>query len=154
GSDRVVLVAADVGPADIAELDGSVAAVALGAGGPTAHAAIVARSLGLPMVVGLGDELDGVATGTPMLVDGDRGRAVAAPRPPEVEAAEWERDRRAEAERRARADRDLPAVTRDGHPVRVLANVAGRAEVDVALAAGAEGVGLLRTELAFLDAGA
>ena len=66
-------------------------------------------------------------------------------------AAEAQAARRADRER-ALADRALPAVTRDGHRVRVLVNAATRAELDAGLAAGAEGVGLLRTELAFLEA--
>ncbi|HYW26892.1 MAG TPA: putative PEP-binding protein [Terriglobales bacterium] len=149
---RTVLVATDLGPADVAELDASVAGVALGAGGVTSHAAIVARSLGLPMVVGLGADLAGIEDGTPVLVDGGRGRFVAAPPEEEIAAAERDLQTRADALRRAAAERDLPAATRDGRRVRVLANVSSRVEVEAALAAGAEGVGLLRTELAFLEA--
>src|SRR5262245_11235064 len=148
-AERAVLVAVDLGPADVAELDASVVGVALGAGGVTAHAAIVARSLGLPMVVGLGQGLNAVEEGTPVVVDGGRGRFVAAPDRDEVVLAERDVQERIAALRRAAAERDLPAATRDGHRVRVLANVASRVEVDAALAAGAEGVGLLRTELAF-----
>jgi phosphoenolpyruvate-protein kinase (PTS system EI component) len=150
--DRTVLVAIDLGPADVAELDSTVAGVALGAGGVAAHAAIVARSLGLPMVVGLGDELAGVETGTPVLVDGSAGRLVVAPVNERVAAADRHRAARAAARWRGHGERELPAATRDGRRVRVLANVASRVEVMVALAGGAEGVGLLRTELAFLAA--
>jgi phosphoenolpyruvate-protein kinase (PTS system EI component) len=149
---RVVLAGEDLGPADVAELQESVAAVALAAGGPTAHAAIVARSLGLPMVVGLGANLAGIETGDPLLVDGSEGLLVVHPAPERTAAADRERRRRQAAGRRARQVRELPAETRDGRRVRVLANVAGLAEVEAALAAGAEGVGLLRTELAFLEA--
>ena len=152
GGTDAVLVATDLGPADVVELGPEVRAVALAAGGVTAHAAIVARSLGLPMVVGLGDPLLALPDRGPLVVDGTAGTVVAAPSPERLAAA-----RAADAERRrprARAAaRDLPAVTRDGRRVRVLANAAGPAEVAAALEAGAEGVGLLRTELAFLDAG-
>lgn len=151
-ADRAVLVATDLGPADVAELDASVVGVALGAGGVTAHAAIVARSLGLPMVVGLGEGLDAVEEGMPVVVDGGRGRLVAAPARDEVVLADRDARERAAAVRRAAAERDVPAVTRDGHRVRVLANVSSQVEVEAALSAGAEGVGLLRTELAFLEA--
>jgi phosphoenolpyruvate-protein kinase (PTS system EI component) len=147
-----VVVAVDLGPADVAELDASVVGVALAAGGVTAHAAIVARSLGLPMVVGLGDGLAAIEEGTPVVVDGGRGRFVAAPARDEVLRADRDVEVRLEARRRAAAERDLPAATRDGHRVRVLANVSSRIEADAALAAGAEGVGLLRTELVFLEA--
>jgi phosphoenolpyruvate-protein kinase (PTS system EI component) len=134
----VVLVAEDLGPADVAELSPDVAAIALAAGGPSAHAAVIARGLGIPMVVGAGPELLALAGGIALLVDGDRGEVVVDPA------------------RAARPRRELiahgPGRTRDGVRVRILANAAGSADVRVALAAGAEGVGLLRTELAFLDA--
>jgi phosphoenolpyruvate-protein kinase (PTS system EI component) len=147
-----VLVAAELGPADVAELAPDVVAIALAAGGPTAHAAVVARGLGLPMAVGLGPELLNAPAGEPVVVDGEAGLAVLAPAPGRVEsAAAAQRARHGEREQALR-DRDLPAVTRDGHRVRVLVNAATRAELDAGLAAGAEGVGLLRTELAFLEA--
>lgn len=141
GAGPFILVARDLGPADVAELDERVAGIALAAGGPSAHAAVIARGLGTPMVVGVGAPLLELADGTSLAVDGDRGDAVVDPRVPPPA-------------RRARAAATGPAVTRDGVRIRVLANAAGAAEVRVALAAGAEGVGLLRTELAFLDAAA
>jgi phosphoenolpyruvate-protein kinase (PTS system EI component) len=148
----VVLVADELGPADVAELGAEVVAIVLAAGGPTAHAAVVARGLGLPMAVGLGPGLLSAPADEAIVVDGDAGLAVLAPEAARVAAAgAAQRERRADRER-ARLDRELPAVTRDGHRVRVLVNAATRAELDAGLAAGAEGVGLLRTELAFLDA--
>jgi multiphosphoryl transfer protein len=148
-----VLVASDLGPADVAELGGRIGAVALARGGTTAHAAIVARSLGVPMVVGVGDELlQQTEPGTPIVVDGDAGTVTIAPggearRRAHVAAAARLRERE-----RTLAARGLPAKTVDGRRVTVLANVASAAEVGVALPAGAEGIGLLRTELAFMEA--
>ena len=151
-SPAAILIADELGPADVAELADDVAGIALAAGGPTAHAAVVARGLGLPMVVGLGSGLLDLRPGEPVVVDGDAGVVVLHPAAGRVESAgASQRERLAERER-ALLDRDLPAVTRDGHRVRVLVNAATRAELDAGLAAGAEGVGLLRTELAFLDA--
>jgi phosphoenolpyruvate-protein kinase (PTS system EI component) len=145
-----VVVADDLGPADVAELDEDVAAIALAAGGPTAHAAIVARSLGIPMAVGLGPRVLDVREGDVVAVDGDLGEVALAPSPQRVaEARAAARARHVPA-----ADRDAPAITTDGERVRVLVNVAGPAEVRVGLLAGAEGIGLLRTELAFLEASA
>ena len=149
-----VLIAADLGPAEVAELDRGVTGIALAAGGVSAHAAIVARSLGIPMVVGVGDELLTAPPGEPVVVDGSNGAVFLAPSAERAEAARLELSRGAERRARAIASRDLPALTTDGHPVRVLANVSGTAELSAALEAGAEGVGLLRTELAFLDAAA
>jgi len=151
-SAEVVLVARDLGPADVGELGPEVKAIALAAGAITAHAAIVARSLGIPMVVGVGDGILAVVHGAPLVVDGSDGHAVVEPDPARLALA------RAAAEGRERdwalacRERALPAETLDGRRVRVLANAVTAAEVDAALAAGAEGAGLIRTELAFLDA--
>jgi len=151
-SDPVVLVADDLGPADVAELDDAVVAVALAAGAPTGHAAVVARGLGIPLAVGLGSALLEARAGEQVAVDGDAGTAVLSPSAATLAAARAGH-RRLTAERaRSAADRGLPAVTLDGRSVRVLVNAATVPELDAGLAAGAEGVGLLRTELAFLDA--
>jgi phosphoenolpyruvate-protein kinase (PTS system EI component) len=148
-----VLVADDLGPADVADLDG-VAAIALSAGATTAHAAIVARSLGVPMVVGLSDAVLDAASDMMVLVDGDAGTVTLDPAPAEAAAAGDAMAAAAARREQAARERGLAAVTRDGRALRVLTNAAGAAEVRAGLAAGADGVGLLRTELAFLEAGA
>jgi phosphoenolpyruvate-protein kinase (PTS system EI component) len=149
-----VLVATVLGPADVAEFRSGTLGVALAGGGITAHAAIVARSLGLPMVVGLGPEALELKDGEEVVLDGDLGLLVRTPDPARIAAARSEADRRRMSRQRAVAHRLEPAVTKDGHRVRVLANAASAAEVLEALDQGAEGVGLLRTELTFLDAAA
>ena len=148
-----VVVADSLGPADVAELSG-VLGVALAGGGVTAHAAIVARSLGLPMVVGLGPELLQLEDGEEVVLDGGAGLFVRFPATARLVQAREAIAVRHQARSRALAHRDEPAVTVDGHRVTVLANAASVAEVREALAQGAEGVGLLRTELLFLDASA
>jgi len=147
-----VVVAPELGPADVAELAEQAAAFALAAGGATSHAAIVARSLDLPMVTGAGEDLLLVPAGSVLVVDGGAGTAVLAPDPGRLAAAVAATERRRSRAARAARDRDVPARTRDGLVLSVLANVASAAEVAVALEGGAEGIGLLRTELAFLDA--
>ncbi len=150
GGDDVVLVADDLGPADVAELDGAVVAIALAGGAQSGHAAVVARGLGIPLALQLGPE---VLTARGLIaVDGDAGTAVLAPDSGTVAAARAADDRRRAERARDLADRELPAITRDGRRVRVLVNAATVPELEAGLAAGAEGVGLLRTELAFLDA--
>jgi phosphoenolpyruvate-protein kinase (PTS system EI component) len=144
-----VIVASDLGPADVAELGDDVAAIVLAAGGVTAHAAIVARSLGIPMVVGVG-AFD-VEPGSVVVVDGDAGEVVLAPDAVRVARAAAACAARVAARAAAVADRALPAQTADGRRLRVLANVTSAAEVRSALECGAEGAGLIRTELAFLD---
>lgn len=149
-----IVIARDLGPADMAELDlvgGRIRGFALAEGGATSHAAIMARSLGFPLVVGLGDEILTAADGDLVALDGDEGLVVLEPSEERLEHAlrtvhEQRRSRRARA-----SSRTLPAVTRDGHKVRLLCNASTAAEVSAGLAAGAEGVGLLRTELAFLE---
>jgi phosphoenolpyruvate-protein kinase (PTS system EI component) len=147
-----VLVAEDLGPADVAEHGSRLAGIALAAGGVTAHAAIIARSLGIPMTVLAGPELLRVADGTAVVVDGGDGTVVIEPSAARAELATAASEDRAHARARESADSSLPAVTSDGRPVNVLVNAATRAEIDAGLACGAEGAGLIRTELAFLDA--
>jgi phosphoenolpyruvate-protein kinase (PTS system EI component) len=151
----VILIARDLGPADVADLREASAAVcglALAEGAATSHAAIMARSLGLPMAVALGDDVLGVAEGGTIVLDGDRGRLYVEP-PAHVE--EWGRSTMAwaaDVRRALAAGRALPPVTRDGRTITLLCNAGSEAEVRAGLAAGAEGIGLLRTELAFLEA--
>jgi phosphoenolpyruvate-protein kinase (PTS system EI component) len=102
--------------------------------------------------VGLGEDLLAAAPGALVVVDGEAGRAILTPSPERVHHARAGMTARERARERAKADRDLPAVTPDGHAVAVLTNAAAAAEVRAGLAAGAEGAGLIRTELAFLEA--
>jgi phosphoenolpyruvate-protein kinase (PTS system EI component) len=148
-----ILVAEDLGPADVAEHGAQVAGIALSGGATTAHAAIVARSLGIPMAVQAGALLLSVADGTALVIDGGEGEVILDPSPGRLEVAEAASFARTRARAKERAESGLPAVTKDGRRVRVLVNAATPAEVAAGLSAGAEGAGLIRTELAFLDAG-
>jgi phosphoenolpyruvate-protein phosphotransferase len=147
-----VLIATTLGPADVAELGLGATGVALAGGGVTAHAAIVARSLGVPMVVGLGDEVLDVKNGERVVLDGDAGLLVRNPGPGRVAAVNANSERRRLARQAAVAHRLEPAETQDGRRIVVLANAASMAEAIEAWEQGAEGIGLLRTELTFLDA--
>jgi phosphoenolpyruvate-protein phosphotransferase len=147
-----VLIADTLGPADVAELAPTVRGIALAGGGVTAHAAIVARSLGLPMVVGAGPQLLEIEDGEEVLVDGDRGVVVRHPDADRAALAHAETGRRHSMRADAIARRLDPAETTDGHRIRVLANASTVAELQEALQQGAEGVGLMRTELLFLEA--
>ena len=147
-----IVVAADLTPADTAALDRKLAhGIATAAGSPTSHSAILARSLGIPAAVGLGEALLEVPEDTSLLLDGDAGIVYVAPADELV--AEYGRQSavREEAAREARARAAEPALTRDGQPVEVVANIGSPDDVPVALANGAEGVGLLRTEFLFLE---
>jgi phosphoenolpyruvate-protein kinase (PTS system EI component) len=147
-----ILLADELGPGDVAELLPSLAGIALAAGGPTAHAAIVARSLGIPMVTGLYEAVQDIVDGTALVIDGTSGAMIAAPARERAESARRQMSARLEAVRRSHELRGQPAVTTDGTRVAVLVNVASREELEAGLRAGAEGIGLLRTELSFLEA--
>lgn len=146
-----VLVMAEVGPSDVARLDPArVAGIVTAHGGATAHSAIVARALGIPAVVGAGESILLLASGTPLLLDGQRGRVTIAPPADELQGALAERDAREQRLQAAWAKRHEPAQTRDGHAVEVFANIGDSSSLDKVVEQGAEGVGLLRTELIFM----
>jgi phosphoenolpyruvate-protein phosphotransferase len=137
-----ILVARDLAPSQTAGLDRNlVVGFATEQGSATAHTAILARALGLPAVVGIEGIVDAVRDGQPALLDGDAGVLVLDP---PVEAANAAR-----AVRVAGADPE-PAVTRDGRRVEVACNVGNLDDARRAAAAGADGVGLLRSEFLFL----
>ncbi|WP_024288419.1 phosphoenolpyruvate--protein phosphotransferase [Cellulomonas sp. KRMCY2] len=145
-SEPSVVVAVDLSPADTAALDlDSVLAIVTEVGGPTGHTAIIAGQLGLPCVV----QVPGVTTlpvGTTVVVDAGAGTVTADPG---AELVAWVARRRAAAE--ALAGDRAPGATRDGHRIALVANVGTPEDALRASAAGAEGVGLFRTEVLFLD---
>ena len=145
-----VLVAEDLTPADVLGLpEDLVRGVATARGAPTSHAAVLARALGVPAVVGLGPRLMEVGEGTALALDGAAGVVLVEPDAGERAAfAERALEERASAQAARRAAA-APAITRDGHRVAVTANAASAADARAAVAAGAEGVGLLRTEFLF-----
>jgi phosphoenolpyruvate-protein phosphotransferase (PTS system enzyme I) len=143
-----VLVARDLAPADTAVLDtGAVLAFVTEEGGPTSHTAILAKSIGVPAVVGCAGATE-LADGALVVVDGSTGEVRLNPTEEEVRDARQRAEARTAARRGAAAG---PGRTSDGYQVALLANVGGPADLDPALAAGAEGVGLFRTEFLFLD---
>jgi multiphosphoryl transfer protein len=147
-----VVLAPDLTPADTAALDRKlVRGIATAYGSATSHSAILARSLGIPAVVGVGERLLEVPEGTSLVLDGDAGAVYVDPPDELVRGYERQRAEREQAARRALAAAGKPAQTRDGRRIDVVANVGSPADVDVAVANGAEGVGLLRTEFLFLE---
>ena len=141
----------EVGPSDVARLDPArVAGILTARGGATAHSAIVARALGIPALVGAGDAVLLIAPGTLLLLDGQRGRLSVAPDSAALQRATQERDTRDQRLQAAAALRLEPALTRDGHAVDVFANIGDSASTAIAVEQGAEGIGLLRTELIFM----
>ncbi len=147
-----VVVAEELSPADTLLLDpAKVLGFATELGGPESHTAIVARSLGIPAVVGVQGLLAAISSGASLLIDGAQGRIVANPSP---EALRLSRERSAVllAERQTlRGLAKLPAVTEDGVAVHLQANLERPRDVAAALENGAGGVGLFRTEFMFMN---
>jgi phosphoenolpyruvate-protein kinase (PTS system EI component) len=150
---RFVLVAEEIGPADLLEHLGQGLVGAVGVrGGANSHAAIVARSVGLPLVTGVHPEVLDLPDHTSLLVNAETGHVVADP--PEAEVAQAHAAKARTDGRRAilAAERTEHNLTVDGQPFSLLCNVASDVEVRVGRDSAAEGIGLLRTELPFLEA--
>lgn len=146
-----ILVMDEVGPSDVARLDPvQVAGILTARGGATAHSAIVARALGIPALVGAGDGVLLLKPGTLLLLDGQKGRLTVAPDAQTLQRAAEDRDNREQRLQAAAAKRMEPALTLDGHAVEVFANIGDSAGTPAAVEQGAEGIGLLRTELLFM----
>ncbi len=147
-SEPSVLVAEDLAPSDTAGLDPElITALVTERGGATSHTAIIARQLGIPCVVGVAG-ITAVTAGTLLVVDGESGEIEIGVDPDEA-------SHRVEASREARAalaSWSGPAVTTDGTPIKLLANVADGPSAVQASTEPVEGVGLFRTELCFLNA--
>jgi phosphoenolpyruvate-protein phosphotransferase len=150
--ENAVVIADELLPSELVALDrANLQAICLSGGGPTSHVAILAAAMDVPMLVGLGPALRQVAGGEQVIVDAEKGALHVAP-----SAAAFAQARaRAEALRAQRAAERSVAQqecrTRDGTSVEIFANVGSVAEAEAAIAAGAEGCGLLRTEFLFID---
>src|SRR6202789_540014 len=149
--DNAILIARNLGPADILEYDrGRLKGILLEEGSIASHAGIVARALEIPCVGRLAGLRDRVNQGDPVIVDAESGEAYLRPRLDVVEALKARmavRDqRRAEVARL----RDTPAFTRDGAKISLLMNAGLAVDLDILAETGAEGIGLFRTEFQFM----
>ncbi|MCX5633190.1 MAG: phosphoenolpyruvate--protein phosphotransferase [Phycisphaerae bacterium] len=148
---EVVVVAHELGPTQTAGFDKKfIKGFATDAGGRTSHTAIVARSLGIPAVVGLKDVTENIDSTATVIIDGNRGMVVISPDEPTLKqyqqlAVEFER-----LERELDTIRDLDAVTRDGVAVELLGNIEFPHEAEIVLDKGGHGIGLYRTEFLYL----
>lgn len=149
---RSVLLARELTPSQTAEIPRDrIAGIVTETGSPTSHAAILARTLGIPAVVGAAGMLRVAAGASCIAVDGRSGEVHVDPRA-DVVADLAERSAKEEARRvELEAVSSEPGRTADGVAVELVVNVAGRDDLAAALAAGAEGSGLVRTELLFQD---
>ena len=148
----VILVADDLTPSDTAQLDPKrILGLCTASGGPTAHTAIIARSLDIPCVVGAGAAVLEVDSERTCILDGSAGKLYIEPNAEDVESAKRFQVDLASRRNEEYATRYEPAVFTDGHRVEVVGNIGKAAEATAAVEAGAEGIGLMRTEFLFLE---
>jgi phosphotransferase system enzyme I (PtsI) len=152
--DPAILVAHDLSPSQTASLDRSkILAFATESGGRTSHTAIVARAMGIPAVVGLKNITADVAGGDTVIVDGNHGLVIINPDTLTIARSREASERFRRMERELGDLRDLPAVTLDGHEVKLWGNIEFPHDIETCLARGASGIGLYRTEFLYLDRG-
>jgi phosphotransferase system enzyme I (PtsI) len=149
---EVVIVATDLTPSEAVRLGREhVLAFVIETGGKTSHTTIIARSLHVPMVAGVHGVTDLVTDQDPMIVDGTEGRVIL--HPGEEILQRYEDQRRLETRERESlmASRTIPSITSDGVDVRLMANIDLPEEIDEAVAFGAEGIGLYRSEFLYIE---
>ena len=146
-----ILAAHDLTPSDVQRLQPALCAgIVLETGSALSHSVILARAMGIPVVVGLGPEIAAVPEGTAVAMDGEQGTVWISPGQDVLTDLESRRSQWLAHRSAAETGRHKPAATRDGRPIRVFANISGVAEAAGAVNCGAGGVGVLRTEFLFL----
>ncbi len=151
-TEEVAVVARELSPTRTAGFNKQfVRGIASDAGGRTSHAAIVARSLGIPAVVALEDLTESVRGGDTVIIDGNRGIVIVNPDSETIRQYEAYSLEFAELGHRLDAIREKPAVTRDGTRITLLGNIEFPDEAESVLEKGGEGIGLYRTEFLYLN---
>jgi phosphotransferase system enzyme I (PtsP) len=150
--DNTVLVCRSLGPTELLDYDRKkLRALVLEEGSPTLHVAILARALDIPMIGRVPDALRKINGGDPVVVDADNGQIFVRPTDDILDAYALNQTARAERVAQFAAMRDLPAVTACGQKVKLLINAGLLVDVPQMHAAGADGVGLYRTEMPFMS---
>jgi multiphosphoryl transfer protein len=150
--EQAVLVADDLLPSELTALDGRrLVAIVLSGGGATSHVAILAAAMEIPMLIGVGAALRDVANGQTLIIDADQGRLHFVPTAEELAKARSTVDARLARSAALRAAAAKECRSLDGTRIEIFANLGSVADAMAAVASGAEGCGLLRTEFLFLD---
>jgi phosphotransferase system enzyme I (PtsI) len=150
-SEPVILVAPDLSPTDTLHIDRQfIQGIAADSGGLTSHTAILARSLDIPAVVGLGNLSTWVVNGDPVILNGNSGKVIVNPTEASLAEYRGKRDRYLGFLRTLDNLRELPAATSDGHEVQLWGNIELPYEAESVLNHGGTGVGLFRSEYLFL----
>jgi phosphotransferase system enzyme I (PtsP) len=148
---NTIMVARGMGPAELLDYSReNLVGLVLEEAATTSHVAIVARSMGLPLVASLEGIADNARAGDMIAVDGETGEVHLRPATEILKAFEQKRALRAQAQARFAAVRELPAVTRDGVAVRLMMNAGLEFDMPQLVQSGADGIGLFRTELQFM----
>lgn len=151
-TEPVILLAEDLLPSDTARLDPKYTlGLCTAAGGPTSHTAIIARSLGIPAAVGMGAALLEQLDGATCILDGSAGKLYLEPTAADLESAQQFQGELAQQRDVEYRDRYQPALMADGYRVEIVANTTRAIEAQQAVDAGAEGIGLMRTEFLYLE---
>ncbi|MBD5781577.1 phosphoenolpyruvate--protein phosphotransferase [Pelagicoccus sp. NFK12] len=151
-TEPVILVAEDLDPSQAAQLKADkIKGICLKNGSPNAHAAIVARSLGIPMLVAMGGNSNRIPIGETVILDASGSRVILSPSEGDLKSAQAAIQEVSIQRNQDWDQRFEPAILQDGHRVEVVANIGQTAEAASVIDSGAEGVGLLRTEFLFLD---
>ena len=151
GEGKVIVAGQEIEPSVIAGLPSDkIAGVILGQGSTTSHAIIIAKTRAIPSIVGVGDAIEKMADGDPVIIDGETGDILI--RPSDEERASYDIKIKKQEELKAHYAelKEKPAITTDGVKVELVANIGSPADVDAANNYGAEGVGLFRSEFVFM----
>lgn len=147
-----ILIADDLLPSQFLALDtANLGGICTAAGGPTSHVAILAASAGIPMLVAAGEGVLAIADGTPVILDADIASIVTDPSPDALSEASERLFATRERRAREAAEAHEPCRMADGTRIEIFANLGSVLDAAAAVAAGAEGCGLLRTEFLFLE---
>ncbi len=149
---ELIIVAPEITPSQAAGLNTSqIKGLITEKGGPTSHAAILARSLGIPLVSGIPNLAQNIEISSPILMNGTTGEVIIHPSTRQIENFRASLKALDEQKKREKRVVGLPAVTLDGHKVQLLANIRTEEDIELAQMFHAEGIGLYRTEIHFID---
>lgn len=148
----VVIVAHDLTPSDTATMDKKhIKGFATDIGGRTSHTAIMARSLGIPSVLGLGDATVKIKSGDYIILDGGEGKVIVDPDAEQIEKYEVKAKQYKDELDSLVSNVRLPAITTDGRSIEISANIGSPFDIEASMSYGAEGVGLYRTEFLYMN---
>ncbi|NLJ58872.1 MAG: phosphoenolpyruvate--protein phosphotransferase [Tissierellia bacterium] len=147
-----IIVAKDLTPSDTAQIDRKkVAAMITEMGGKTSHAAIIARTLGIPTVVGIDNITDKIKCGDTVICDGKTGKVLTNPNDKQLTHYRQKKIRLDEINKELKEQIGLPTVTKDGFLISLAANIGTPNDVELVLENDAEGIGLFRSEFIFMN---